>query len=74
MRRPADLAPAPADSRRWWKRHCRDVVHAQRFLTVLLNRDRVALAGPPGETAVLPADRVVQLNSALRNAAEQARK
>ena len=74
MHRPAEPARVRADARRWWKVHCRDVVNAHRFLTVLINRDRVVLAGPPGESAVLSADRVSRLSSALRKAAEQARK
>ncbi|ASU77037.1 hypothetical protein CDG81_00365 [Actinopolyspora erythraea] len=53
---------------------CRGVDHAPRTLEVLLDRDRVVLAGPPGATAALPTDRVGQLSSALRFAADQARK
>jgi hypothetical protein len=70
----AEFAPEPADRRRWWRVNCRDVVHEHSVLTVLVNRDRVALVGPPGESAVLSADGVGQLSTALRYAAEQARK
>ncbi|NYH80745.1 MULTISPECIES: hypothetical protein [Actinopolyspora] len=48
--------------------------HTPRALEVLVNRDRVVLAGPPGATAALSAERVGQLSSALRFAADQARK
>lgn len=74
MPRPAQGIPTTAESRRWWKVFCRDVVHTDRFLEVLVNRDRVVLVGPPGEAAVLSAQGVRKLSSALRNAAEQARK
>ncbi|NHD18885.1 hypothetical protein G9447_13970 [Actinopolyspora sp. BKK1] len=53
---------------------CLDVNHTPRALEVLVNRDRVVLAGPPGATAALSAERVGQLSSALRFAADQARK
>ncbi|PRW62089.1 hypothetical protein [Actinopolyspora mortivallis] len=53
---------------------CRDVNHTPRSLEVLVNRDRVVLAGPPGATAALTTDRAGRLSSALRFAADQARK
>lgn len=74
MRGSAELVPVPADRRRWWRVSCRDVVHTHRFLTVLVDRDRVALVGPPGDTVVLSTGGVSQLSTALRYAAEQARK
>lgn len=58
--------------RRWWRIRCSDVVDRERCLTVVVERDRVVLVGPPGETAVLSADQLVQLRAALREAAEQA--
>ncbi|MEU4801450.1 hypothetical protein [Actinosynnema sp. NPDC023587] len=58
--------------RRWWRIRCSDVVDRERCLTVLVDRGRVVLVGPPGETAVLSADQLVQLRAALREAAEQA--
>lgn len=56
----------------WWRVSCRDVVNRDRFLTVLIDRDRVVLVGPPGETAVLSPVQVGQLSDALRQAATQA--
>ncbi|GGP38058.1 hypothetical protein [Saccharothrix coeruleofusca] len=58
--------------RRWWRIRCSDVVDRERCLTVLVDRGRVVLVGPPGETAVLSADQLAQLRTALREAAEQA--
>ncbi|WP_033428152.1 hypothetical protein [Saccharothrix syringae] len=58
--------------RHWWRVRCSDVVDRERCLTVLVDRGRVVLVGPPGETAVLSADQLVQLRAALREAAEQA--
>ncbi|GAA1266762.1 hypothetical protein [Saccharothrix xinjiangensis] len=58
--------------RHWWRVRCSDVVDRERCLTVMVDRDRVVLVGPPGETAVLSADQLVQLRAALREAAEQA--
>ncbi|HEX6346343.1 hypothetical protein [Umezawaea sp.] len=58
--------------RRWWRIRCNDVVDRERCLTVVVDEDRVVLVGPPGETAVLSADQLVQLRAALREAAEQA--
>ncbi|MET1074981.1 MAG: hypothetical protein ABWY11_20205 [Umezawaea sp.] len=58
--------------RRWWRIRCSDVVDRERCLTVVVDEDRVVLVGPPGETAVLSADQLVQLRAALREAAEQA--
>lgn len=57
---------------RWWQINCRDSVNRRQFLTVLVDRDRVLLVGPPGETAVLSAGQVGQLKTALREAADQA--
>jgi hypothetical protein len=74
VRRSAEFAPIPADRRRWWQVDCRDVFHTHRSLTVLVNRDRVVLVGPPGESAALATGGVGELSTALRNAAEQARK
>ncbi|MCX2731245.1 hypothetical protein OOZ19_13420 [Saccharopolyspora sp. NFXS83] len=65
--------PESADRRRWWRVLCRDVVHVRRYLTVLVNRDRVVLVGPPGRTVVLSTDGVGELSNALRRAADQAR-
>lgn len=58
--------------RHWWRVSCRDVINRERFLTVLIDRDRVVLVGPPGETAVLSPQQVGQLSVALREAADQA--
>ena len=58
--------------RHWWRVSCRDVINRERFLTVLIDRDRVVLVGPPGETAVLSSVQVGQLSDALREAALQA--
>ena len=73
-RSPVDFRPMPADGRRWWHVDCRDVTNTRRTLTVLANRDRVVLVGPPGESVALPTGGVGELSSALRKAAEQARK
>lgn len=59
-------------NRHWWRVSCRDVINRERFLTVLIDRDRVVLVGPPGETAVLSPLQVGQLSQALREAADQA--
>lgn len=72
---PIGQLPAPWQStgdRRWWRVSCRDSVNRRQFLTVLVDRDRVLLVGPPGETAVLSAGQVGQLKTALREAADQA--
>lgn len=58
--------------RRVWRINCGDVVNRERCLTVLVERNRVVLVGPPGETAVLNAGQLGQLRTALREAAEQA--
>ena len=71
---PAGFPVAAAERPKWWRLHCRDAVGAHRDLTVLVNRDRVVLVGPPGEAAVLSAVGVGELSVALRSAAEQARK
>jgi len=59
-------------NRHWWRVSCRDVIDRERFLTVLIDRDRVVLVGPPGETAVLSTTQVGQLSDALREAAGRA--
>ena len=69
----AEFAPVPEDRRRWWRFDCRDAANVQRFLTVLVNRDRVVLVGPPGRTVVLSSGDAGRLSEALRRAAEQAR-
>ncbi len=48
------------------------MVNRDRSLTVFVDRNRVVLVGPPGETAVLTAGQLGQLRTALREAAEQA--
>jgi hypothetical protein len=58
--------------RHWWRVSCRDVINRTRFLTVLIDRDRVVLVGPPGETAVMSQQQVGQLADALREACGQA--
>lgn len=58
--------------RQVWRINCGDVVNRERCLTVLVERNRVVLVGPPGETAVLTASQLGQLRTALREAAEQA--
>jgi len=58
--------------RRVWRIDCGDVVNRDRCLTVLVERNRVVLVGPPGETAVLNTGQLGQLRTALREAAEQA--
>ena len=76
------FAAATTDLPRRWRWQCRDLAHRRQELgahrrndlSVLVNRDRVVLAGPPGDTVVLRADGVGRLTSALRDAAEQARK
>jgi hypothetical protein len=71
-------APAPLElegtfaGRRVWRVSCGDVINRERCLTVLVERNRVVLVGPPGETAVLTAGQLGQLRAALREAAEQA--
>jgi hypothetical protein len=58
--------------RQVWRISCGDIVNRERCLTVLVERNRVVLVGPPGETAVLTAGQLGQLRNALREAAEQA--
>ncbi|MGQ0839936.1 hypothetical protein [Actinokineospora sp.] len=58
--------------RRVWRVSCGDVINRDRCLTVLVEKDKVVLVGPPGETAVLTAGQLGQLRIALREAAEQA--
>jgi hypothetical protein len=58
--------------RQVWRINCGDVVNRERCLTVLVERNRVVLVGPPGETAVLTTGQLGQLRTALREAAEQA--
>ncbi|GAA4856595.1 hypothetical protein [Saccharopolyspora rosea] len=70
----AEFAPVPEDRRRWWRFDCRDVANVQRFLTVLVNRDRVVLVGPPGHAAGLSRSGAARVSTALRDAAVQARK
>jgi len=67
----ADL-PGSALGRQVWRINCGDVVNRERCLTVLVERNRVVLVGPPGETAVLTSGQLGQLRIALREAAEQA--
>ena len=72
---PDVLADQPAscpDGRRAWQIHCRDVVNRERSLTVVVDKGRVVLMGPPGETAVLSAGQLGQLRTVLREAADQA--
>jgi hypothetical protein len=64
--------PGSAEGRRVWRINCGDVINRDRCLTVLAERDRVVLVGPPGETAVLTSGQLAQLRVALREAAEQA--
>lgn len=59
---------------RQWRIRCHDVADRERFLTVLVDRDRVVLAGPPGEAAVLTATQLNQLRAALQDAANEADK
>lgn len=68
-----DVPPAgrEGDQHRWHI-DCRDVVDRERSLTLLIDRDRVVLVGPPGETAVLSPVQVRQLSVALGEAAHQA--
>ena len=65
---------APRDRRRWWHIDCRDVANAHRDLSVLVNRDKVVLVGPPDRPAELSTRGAGQLSMALRDAAAQARK
>ncbi|MDX3657809.1 hypothetical protein PV646_10900 [Streptomyces sp. ID05-26A] len=58
--------------RRTWQISCGDVVERDRQLTVKVVQGQVVLVGPPGETAVLSHDQLVQLRAALREAADQA--
>lgn len=68
----SEQATSPADGRRAWQVHCRDVVNRERCLTVVVDKGRVVLMGPPGETAVLSAGQLGQLRTVLREAADQA--
>ncbi|MFC0429302.1 hypothetical protein [Kutzneria buriramensis] len=68
----AEQATGSPDGRRAWQIHCRDVVNRERSLTVVVDKGRVVLMGPPGETAVLSAGQLGQLRTVLREAADQA--
>lgn len=59
-------------NRHWWRISCRDVINRERYLTVLVDRERVVVMGPPGETAVLSPNQASQLREALQQAAERA--
>ena len=52
-----------------WRIRCHDVVSRERCLTVLVDKGRVLLVGPPGETAVLTTEQLDQLRNALEEAA-----
>lgn len=54
-----------------WRIRCHDVVSRDRCLTVLVDKGRVLLVGPPGETAVLTNEQLSQLRNALEEAAVQ---
>ncbi|MCG8917560.1 hypothetical protein L6E12_17390 [Actinokineospora sp. PR83] len=73
-RPPEDARPLAGSvgGRRVWRIGCGDVVNRDRCLTVLVERNKVVLVGPPGETAVLTTGQLGQLRAALREAAEQA--
>ena len=64
--------PVLADDRQQWLISCRDVANRERSLTVLVERGKVVLMGPPGEAAVLTASQLAQLRAALNEAADQA--
>ncbi|GAA3435585.1 hypothetical protein [Kutzneria kofuensis] len=68
----ADQTAGALDGRRAWQVHCSDVVNRERHLTVVVDKGRVVLMGPPGETAVLSAGQLGQLRTVLREAADQA--
>lgn len=64
----SDRAAQSADE---WRIRCHDVVSRDRCLTVLVDKGRVLLVGPPGETAVLTTEQLSQLRNALKEAAVQ---
>lgn len=64
--------PASDGSREEWRVRCHDFINRDRCITVLVKADRVLLVGPPGETAVLSAQQVRELRTALDEAAAQA--
>ncbi|WP_026421834.1 hypothetical protein [Actinokineospora inagensis] len=64
--------PGSVGERRVWRVACGDVINRDRCLTVLVEKNKVVLVGPPGETAVLSSGQLGQLRTALREAAEQA--
>lgn len=68
----SEQAPSSSDGRRAWQVRCQDVVNRERCLTVVVDKGRVVLMGPPGETAVLSAGQLGQLRTVLREAADQA--
>ena len=67
-------AASRAEGSRWWRVQCNDAHNRHSFLTVLPNRDEVVLVGPPGRTAALDTGAARDLSTALRSAAEQARR
>lgn len=70
----AEPGHVAAGVRRWWKLYRREVIHADRYLNVLVNRDKVVLVGPPSEFATRAAQHGDELSIAVRFVAEQARK
>lgn len=66
-----DVDEHPARPREWRIR-CQDVANRERFLTVFVEHGKVVLVGPPGESAVLSADQLSQLRTALQEAADEA--
>ncbi|SDJ41885.1 hypothetical protein SAMN05192558_11961 [Actinokineospora alba] len=68
----ADVLHGSVAGRRVWRVSCGDVINRDRSITVLVEKNKVVLVGPPGETAVLTSGQLGQLRTALKEAAEQA--
>jgi hypothetical protein len=66
-----NLDGGPADSPQW-RIPCQDVANRSRYVTLFVEHGRVVLVGPPGETATFSAGQLIELSTALRQAADEA--
>ncbi|MEY7970904.1 hypothetical protein AB8O38_02755 [Saccharomonospora xinjiangensis] len=57
-----------------WRVQCGDLINRERCVTVHVEDGEVILVGPPGETARLSLGQLGQLQNALNEAAELARR
>ncbi|HWE88319.1 MAG TPA: hypothetical protein VG317_02495 [Pseudonocardiaceae bacterium] len=48
------------------------MANRSRYVTLFVEHGRVVLVGPPGETATFSAGQLIELSTALRQAADEA--